>query len=259
MNPQLTMSLDDAVKEVLALVTGQDLSYNPDQDRYRAITRMLNRATRANALEQEWSWYTGVESVGTVVAGTSAVTLPDTMRPRIKGDDSVRLVEDDIIRVWAYFLPRDALHKYAHRHGLWVASNRQQLIFSRRFWPGEEGLDIQCPVMREPAMFDLPIIPDDPENPLDPFDPMVRMQQIDFGYPDVVVARAAYMYSLTDPVMQPRAQTLEANYKDLMYQAIERDTDNTDAPVQNEFFVPVQNSIYPESSFRPYPLADERR
>lgn len=259
MNPQLTMSLDDAVQEVLGLLVGLDLSYDPDHDRYRTIVRMLNRSLRANALEQEWSWYTGVESVGTVATGVSAITLPDTMRPRIKGDDAVRLVEDDVIRVWAYFLPRDAIHKYGHRTGLWVASNRQELIFSRRFHEGEAGWDIQCPVMREPAMFDLPQVPDNPTDPLIPFDDAVRNQQIDFGYPDVIVARAAYMYSLTDPVMQPRAQTLEAGYKDLMYQAMERDTSNTDTPFQNEFFVPVQNSIFPESSYRPYPLSDERR
>lgn len=259
MNPQLTMSLDTAVLEVLGLVTGQDLAYDPDQDRYRVVARMLNRAMRANALEREWSWYTGTEVVGTAVEGVASVTIPDTMRPRITGDDAIRLVQDDRIVEWAYFLPRDAIHKYAHRRGLWVASNRQQLLFSRAFFESEAGLEIQCPVMREPAMFELPILPDSPNAPLVPFDTDVRNQQVDFGYPDVIVARAAYMYSLTDPVMQPRAQTLEANYKDLMYQCIERDTRNTDTPTQNEFFVPVQNSIYPESSYRPYPLADERR
>ena len=54
-------------------------------------------------------------------------------------------------------------------------------------------------------------------------------------------------------------QTLDAQYKDLMYQFIERDDKHTDTPFQNEFFVPVQNGIYPESRYRPWPLSDNRR
>lgn len=74
----------------------------------------------------------------------------------------------------------------------------------------------------------------------------VRNQEIDFPYPDVVILRAAMYYAMTDPVMQPRVQTLEAQYKDLMYQIIERDDRNTDSPFENEFIVPVQGGLaYP--------------
>lgn len=257
--PAVQISLDEAVEEVLAILTGLGLAYDPAYDRYRVIAKAINRALRYNALEHEWSWYNGTVSVGTAVAGQTAYTLDAGQRPRITGDDAVRLVEDDIVRQWAYFLPRDALHKYGHRTGLRVAHVRDQLLFSREFVEGEIGLDIQCPVMREPTMFDIPAQPEDPDDPLVDIDPAVRTQLVDFDYPDVIVARAAYLYAQTDPVMQPRAQTLEAAYKDLMYQVIERDTNYTDSPYENEFLVPVQNGIYPETSYRPYPLADERR
>lgn len=261
-NPEVTFTLDDAVEEVLGLLTGLDLTYNPAYDRYRVVARMLNRALRANALEHEWSFYNSTTSLGTWVEDQTTVALANTLRPRTTGDDAVRMIDaDNLVRVWAYFLPRDALHKYGDRTGLWVAVRRTELMFSRPPTPGEVelALDIQVPVMREPAMFDLPAVPEDPNDPLVEIDPLVRTQEIDFCYPDIIVARAAYMYALTDPVMQPRAQTLEANYKDLMYQAIERDDRSTDTPYQNDFFVPVQNSIYPESRWRPHPLADERR
>ena len=254
-NPETSLTLDEAVEEVLGLLTGLDLVYDQQLDRYRSTTRALNRALRANALEHEWSYYNDTISAGAVVEGATTATLTDVQRPRIMNDDAVRLVDEDgVVRAWAYFLPRDALHKYGHRSaGLWVASRRETLMFSRPFYSAEEGWDIQVPVMREPTMFRLPATPE--ETP----DPAVLAQEVDFAYPDVIVARAPYMIALTDPVMQPRAQTLEANYKDLMYQAIERDDRMTDSPYENEFFVPVQNGIHPESSYRPYPLADERR
>lgn len=259
-NPELTFTLDDGVQEVLGLLTGLDMTYDPTFDRYRVIGRMLNRALRANALEHEWSYYNDTISLGAWAEDQTTVTLSNEVRPRIIGDDAVRMVdEDDVVRTWAYFLPRDALHKYGHRAGLWCAIRRTTLMFSRPPFPGEVGLDIQVPVMREPTMFVLPPAPEDPNDPLPAVDPLVRDQPIDFCYPDVIVARAAYMYSLTDPVMQPRAQTLEAAYKDLMYQAIERDDRMTDSPYENEFFVPVQGSIYDEPGYAPHPLADERR
>jgi hypothetical protein len=61
----------------------------------------------------------------------------------------------------------------------------------------------------------------------------------------VIIARAAWNYAQTDPVMQPRAQTLEANYKDLMYQLIERDTSHTDTPYENSFILPLENGLVP--------------
>jgi len=243
-NPETNMILDDAVEEVLAALTGLDLTYSPEFDRYRAITRALNRALRSNALEHEWSWYATTASAGPVAAGISAVTLPSTLRPRVTGDDAVRLVDTDGNTVeWAYFLPRDALHKYAFRGGLWVSSVREQLLFSRPFDVSEVGFTVEIPVMREPTMFRLPKHPEDPATPLTPVPADVRNQPIDFGYPDVVILRAAFYYAQTDPVMQPRVQTLEAQYKDLMYQIIERDDRMTDSPFANEFILPLRNGI----------------
>ena len=259
-NPELVLTLDDAVGEVLGELYGLDLAYDPAYDRYRTIARMINRALRANALEHEWSYYASLESIGTSATGDRAFDLRSTIRPRIINDDSVRLVDEDgVPRFWAYFLPRDALHKYSDRGGLWCSVTRTTLTFSRAFTAAEAGLDVQVPVMREPHMFTIPAQPEVPADPLVVFDADVRTQPVDFAYPDIIVARATYMYSLTDPVTQPRAQTLEALYKDLMYQAIERDDRNTDTPYQNDFVVPVQNSIYPEATYSPHPLADERR
>ena len=260
---EIQLTLDDAVQEVLGLLTGLDMTYEPELDRYRSITRQLNRALRANALEKEWSYYADVISLGSPVEGTRFALMPDDQqRPRVINDDAVRLVNNEtghIVR-WAYFLPRDALSKYMHRRGLWCAVTRNLVQFNRPFSAAEaDELDIQLPVMREPEMFRLPAPPEDPDDPITPVDDAIRDQLVDFAYPDVVVLRAAYMYSMTDPVMQPRSQTLELQYKDLMYQAIERDDRNTEMPLQNDFFVPVQNTIYPESRYRPWPLADNRR
>ncbi len=259
-SPVVSMTLDEAIEEVLLILTGLGLAYDPSYDRYRVIAKLLNRALRNNALEHEWSWYNGTVSAGASVEGQTAVSLAAGVRPRMTGADAVRLVdEDDHVVVWAHFLPRDALHGYGHRQGLWVSSVRDLLMFSRPLVAGEADLDIQLPVQREPAMFEIPPHPEDPDTPLTDIDVAVRSQLIDFQYPDVIISRAAYLYAQTDPVMQPRAQTLEAEYKDLMYQIIERDDRHTDAPKQNEFWVPVQNGIYSEPSYAPYPLADERR
>jgi hypothetical protein len=247
-DPNVQMSLEDAVAEVLGILTGMDLQYIPEYDRFYAITRCLNRAMRSMALEHEWSWYADTEDVATAVEGNRSVTLDATVRPRIIGDDAVRLIDpddDDAVVRWAYFLPRDALHKYEHQHGLWCAALRQSLMFSRPFTSGEDGLHIIVPVMREPIMFDLPPQPENNGDPT-PVPAPTLAQLLDFQYPDVVILRAAFYYAQTDPVMQPRVQTIEAQYKDLMYQIIERDDRNTESPYTNEFVLPLQSGIEPE-------------
>lgn len=249
-NPEVQQTLDDAVSEVLGLLTGLDLTYEPEFDRYRAITRALNRALRANALEAEWSYYASTLNMGPAVAGTKEVLLSTTQRPRIINDDAVRLVDaDGHPQIWAYFLPRDALHKYASSSGLWVSVTQLSLLFSRKFHDWEGQLEVVVPVMREPVMFRLPTTGRPVTN-------AIRKQLIDFPYPDVVVARAAYMYAQTDPVMQPRVQTLEGGYKDLMYQVIERDTSITDTPYQNSFTLPIENGLVPVGEVHNHPHSD---
>lgn len=261
MNPELQMTLDEAVLEVLALLTGQDLVYDPNFDRYRAVARAINRALRSHAFETDWSYYHSTENLGMTTAGMNEVILRSTLRPRIIDDDSVRLVNSvgDAV-VWAYILPRDALHKYANREGLWAASTRNSIRFSRRLHQHEAGLTIELPVQREPQMFKLPPLPEDPNEELLEVPMAVREQLVDYDYPDLIVAKAAYFYAQTDPVMQPRVQTLEASYKDLMYQLLERDTNKTDSPYMNEFMLPVQSGLTPDFAYdHGHPHADERR
>lgn len=260
-NPEISMTLREAVDEVLGALTGMDLMYEPEQDRFQAITRALNKALRLNALEKEWSYYSGEHNVGTTDAGIRSFWMSNTVRPRMVGDDSVRLVDPDsesVIR-WAYFLPRDALPKYEYRSGLWCAVTRKEIRFSRPLWESEANLDIVVVGMREPLQFRLPAQPTDPDEPLVPVPEEVLNQEVDFSYPDVIIMRAMYLYAQADPVMQPRAQTIEAQYKDLMYQAIERDDRNTDSPYMNEWFVPVQAGIHSSPSIHGHPHADERR
>ena len=259
-NPDVAMNLDECVKEVLGMLTGIDLTYEPEQDRYYAVTRQINRALRANALEREWSYYASHEDIGTVRAGVQDVAIRSSIRPRIIGDDSVRLVDDrGRPIVWAYFLPRDAIEKYPARRGLWVSITRQSLHFSRPFHQGEEGLHIQLPVMREPRMFRLPEQPENPEEELITVSSDIREQLLDFEFPDVVLQRAAYFYAQTDPVMQPRVQTLEQEWKNTFYALNERDDRNTDSPFLNEFAVPIQGSVN-DTSYQDYrhPHADDR-
>ena len=237
-NPEVQMSLDEAVAEVLGMLTGLDLTYDPELDRYRAITRQLNRALRSIALENEWSWYASVADVGVASAGQNRLLIHATMRPRIINDDAVRLLDDEgTIVKWAYFLPRDALHKYQSRPGLWCSAERQALVFSRGFRDDEDGLLIQVPVMREPRMFRLP-------DAGEAVPVGIREQLVDFAYPDLVIARAAFYYAQSDPVMQPRVPTLEDGYKTLMYALIERDTQYTDSPYINETIIPVQSDLF---------------
>lgn len=259
-NVDLEMTLDECVEEVLGNLTGLELSYAPEQDRYRTITRQLNRALRANALEREWAYYASQEEIGVVAPGDQSLHLRASLRPRIMGDDAVRLVDDTgTPRVWAYFLPRDAIEKYPARRGLWVSVTRQSLKFSRPFQQHEAGLHIILPVMREPRMFRLPEQPEDPSEGYVTVPDSIRQQLLDFDYPDLVIARAAYFYAQTDPVMQPRAQTLENEYKNLFYALNERDDRNTDSPYLNDFAVPIQGTIN-DTSFWDlhHPHSDDR-
>jgi hypothetical protein len=244
MNPETTLTLDEAVAEVLTILTGLDLAYDPSLDRYRVVARALNRALRANALEQEWGYYSSTENIGTAYAGQLDAELRSTVRPRIINDDAIRLVDaDGRPLVWAYFLPRDAIHKYQSYRGLWCAVTRNTIRFSRPLNEAEAGLEIEVPVMREPTMFRIPATPEDPNAMLTELPAEVRNQPLDFPYPDVITLRAAHLYAQTDPIMQPRVQTLEAQYKDLMYQIMERDERNTDSPYENDFEVPVTNGL----------------
>lgn len=260
MNPEVAMNLDESVEEVLGLLTGLDLSYDPSLDRYRVVTRQINRALRANALEREWSYYASQEDLGSVTPGVQDVHMRAAVRPRIIGDDAVRLVDSrGTPRVWAYFLPRDAIEKYPARRGLWVSAMRQHLHFSRPFAPGEAGLRIMVPVMREPKMFRLPPHPERPEDEVPTVPTEIREQLLDFSYPDLVLLRAAFYVAQSDPVQQPRAQALEEQYKELFYALNERDDRHTDSPFQNEFLVPIQGDIN-ASSYQDFlhPHADER-
>lgn len=250
---ELTMSLEDAVGEVLTLLTGQALVYDSQFDRFRVITQHLNRALRNNALEKEWSYYSELLDLGSIYKGDQRFQIAADYRFRIINDDAARIVDDNgVPQAWAYFLPRDALHKYANRKGLWCSTTRTLLTFSRPLPAEYEEMHVELPVMREPRMFRLPAEPEDAVD-LD-----VLEQQIDFDVPDVITARAAWLYAQTDPVMQPRVQTLEDGYKSLMYQAIERDDAMTESPYLNEFIVPVQGTIYGESTQRPWPVANRR-
>lgn len=259
-NPEVSMTLDECVNEVLGILTGLELRYDPKQDRYRAITRHLNRALRANATEREWAFYASYEDAGTTASGLQDVPLRGSLRPRIIGTDSVRLCDDEMRPlVWAYFLQRDAIENYPSRRGLWVSITGQNLHFSRPFYTGEHGLHIMVPVMREPRMFRLPEQPTDPGEELVEVPAEVRNQPLDFEFPDAVIQRAAFYYAQTDPVMQPRVQTLEQEYKNTYYALAERDDRNTDPVMQNEWSVPIESTLN-DSSYQDWhhPHADDR-
>lgn len=256
-NPDVSMNLQQAVTEVLVLLTGQTLQYDPDQDRFRAIASHLNRAMRSNALEQNWSYYSEQLTIDLTGRERDMVFPISTgFRFRVINDDAVRVLDLDQYPIaWAYFIPRDALHKYRNRGGLWASVTRNELTLSRPLTTVTDvlaGYTMVVPVMREPEPF---VIPADPTVAMDP---VVLAQPVDFDFPDVVIARAAWLYAQTDPMLQPRVQTLEDQYKDLMYQLIERDTAFTDTPDQNEIIVPVQGDIHGESTWRPWPVANRR-
>lgn len=253
-DPNVSMTLEESVLEVLTVLTGQTLQYDPDQDRFRAITSHLNRALRSNALENNWAFYSDVLTVDlTGLAGDTTFTIATNKRFRVTSDDAARIVDlDGDVLAWAYFLPRDALHKYRNRGGLWCSVTRNVLTLNRPLPDAADGMTMEIPVMREPVPFAIPA------DPTVPMDPLVLAQELDFDFPDVVTARAAWLYAQTDPLFQPRVQTLEDQYKNLMYQLIERDTAFTDTPDMNEVIVPVQGDIYGESSHRAWPVANRR-
>lgn len=252
-NPEVSMTLHQAVQEVIQNLVGLDVEYAPGEPRYNVVVRNLNRALKANALENEWSYYSDVRSIGFVVAGQKSIRLSSTVRPRIIRDDAARLLRDGVPVEWAYFLPRDALHKYEGRQGLWCSSTRGAIDFSRPFTTGEAGLEVQIPVMREPMLFTVPVLGANPDT-----DPGL-LQEVDFSNADLIVGRAMYYYAQSDPVMQPRVQTLEGDYKDLMYALIERDDSNTDSPYLNDFFVPVRGNLHEPATHGNHPHADDRR
>ena len=254
-NRDVTLTLREAVDEVFSTLTGLDLTYDPQQDRFISVARHLNRALRMIALENEWSYFSSTEEAGVAVAGVEAIELNGKLRPRIINDDAVRLVTDQgVVRRWAYFLPRDAIFKYGNRAGLWAAVTRTTLQFSRPFSLDEEGLHVMVPVMREPKMFKLPTAGENLSN-------QVLNQMLDFDYSDLVVAKAAQLYAETDPLMQPRVQSLEGRYKDLMYQLVERDTQSSDSPFLNDYPIPMLASLdgsYSDPLTHGHPHADER-
>lgn len=303
------MTLDDAVGEVLNYLTGSDLHYIAELDRYRSITRTLNRALRLVSTENEWGCYASIEDMGEVTAGQTEIVHRRSRRPRIILDDSMRLVDgDNNIHMWAYILPRESLHKYRGRTGLWIASTENRLEFSRPISTGEAGLRALVPVMREPrqivvpASFDSiedldkaytedpvevekiiqlrnyhnpdiveewvvdnsapPYVYTSPESSLEKLEltpDQVRNQKIDHSFPDLIVLKAAFLYAGTDPVMQPRVQTLEGQYKTLFYALVERDSNHTDDPYRNDFVVPIQGSLREQRTNHAHPHADERR
>jgi len=262
-NSEVTMTLEEAVTEVLVLLTGQQLSYDSQFDRFRSITQHLNRALRTNALELDWSFYHEQMQISVLESGVQSLDITSDYRFRVMNDDAVRLLDTAGIPVaWAYFLPRDALHKYRNRPGLWCSVTRHMVTFSRPIQVPEEGLTVEIPVIREPRMFRLPETPY-PTRPGTEFgapdvviQPGVLKQEVDFDFPDLITARAAWLYAQTDPVLQPRVQTLEDQMESLKYQAIERDIAFTESPYMNEFHIPVQASIYPEQSHNRWPVSN---
>ncbi len=105
-NTDVQITLEQAVAEVLTLLTGVDLTFNPAEDTFHVVARCLNRAMRSVALEHEWSYYSATENVGTAQVGVQDVEISSRLRPRIIGDDAVRLQtsEGKVVR-WAYILP----------------------------------------------------------------------------------------------------------------------------------------------------------
>ncbi len=261
MNDNVSLSLEEAVAEILGLTTGLDLEYVSDMDRYRAIVRQINRALRGNALEREWSYYSSVQNVGVVTPQLRQLSFRSSLRPRVIGDDSIqfRNSRGDTVH-WAYILPREAIHKYANREGIWAAVTGRRIEFSKNLPDDMLGLEIWAPVMREPVMFEIPKQGNDPDEHAPEFPIETREALLDFDFPDVVVLRAAFQYAQTDPLLQPRVQIIESQYKNLMYQLIERDERSTESPYLNDFVVPMRGYLNaPTSVFHHgHPHSDER-
>jgi hypothetical protein len=260
-NEDVALTLDEAVAEVMGLLTGLDLELVPELDRYQAITRQLNRALRAVALESEWSYYSSTENLGPVHAGDRSVVMRASVRPRIIGNDSCRLVNPATKQVieWVAFVPRDSLYTYAWQRGLWASHTGTRIDLSRPIFQNEDGWEFHIPVMREPSMFRLPPKPEDPNAEPEEVPEDVREQLVDFDFPDLVVRKAAYFYAQTNPTWQPRVQTLEANYKELLYPLVERDTRHTDAPPQNTWQLGIEGDATGTSLMPTRPSADWER
>ena len=235
-NQDVVYTLDEAVGELLRNLHGLGVQYESTADRYHVIAHTINRALRAVALDNEWSWFCEDAELGVVQQGDRTVEMTSRQRLRIVQDDALRLETDEGLPVkWIYVLPRDALHKYAMVPGLWASATRTTIKFSRPIRGEEAGLRIVAPIMREPKMFNLP-------EPGKEITSSVRNQQLDFDYPDLVIAKAMYMYAQTDPVIQPRVPTLEENYNTLKYALIERDTQFTDSPYRNNWILNIANA-----------------
>lgn len=315
MTSTFEITLDEAVGEVLNYLTGLDLHYIGELDRYRSITKHLNRALRLTAVDHEWSYYSSLYSAGRVSEGTRKIQITydnawRKIRPRIITEDAIRFVDEtNAIRRVAYYVPRESLHKYSPGSlpaqnaptKLWAASTRSDIEFSRPLEKDESKWTIYVPVMREPKQFVVPatlenieelIAPDKnniPENatliqlrnfhnpeiveewvsisgqpPYEYADPekslenmgltsqAIRDQILDFPYPDLIIMRAAFLYAQTDPVMQPRVQTLEAAFRDLYYGLVERDTFVTEDAYKNTFKLPIENGLNTYNDKNPY-------
>ena len=87
----------------------------------------------------------------------------------------------------------------------------------------------------------------------------VREQLVDFDNPRLVIKRAAWLFAQTQPLWQPRVQTLEAAYKDAMFNLLERDKRNTDSPFMNEWNLPISNSINDSRALTGRPSAEWER
>lgn len=255
-NHSVGFTLDEAVQEMLMQLTGLGVTYEPDADRYHVLAHTLNRGLRAVAIDHEWSYFSDQLEVGQASAGTSSVELTSRHRLRVTEDDAVRLEDDrENPVIWAYVLPRDALHKYRYRKGLWCAATRTRLDFSRPFLNSEDGLRVIAPVMREPRMFDLPARGDAVTE-------IIRNQEMDFDFPDLVIARAMFMYAQTNPLLQPRVPSLEDQFNTLKYSLVERDLKHSDSSYLNPWNLGIANGLRDRRAWagnHGHPHADDRR
>lgn len=255
MNSELEMTLEEAVAEFYGSLIGQDLQFIPERDKFQIAVRMLNKALRAIAREHEWAYYASTRNLGNPVAGERSIALPSSLRPRIINDDAVRLVNPttgNAIR-WAYFQPREAIHKYPADSQLYAAVMATSLQFSRPFYESEEVLEIHVPVMREPEMFRLPEQPTDPEEPLVTVPQEILDQPVDFDHPDLVVAKAIFFYAQTHPILQPRVMQLEDDFKTILYALQERNDRHTAAPFVNNWDMGIYGSIADGHSYHQSP------
>lgn len=225
-----TMTLEEAVSEVHNILTGLDLTYDDRYDIFHATVRQLNRSLRAVALLEDWGWYVEELDLGLTTQGMTSVEVDRRYRPRVGQDDAVRLIDPNsgLVRYWAYYLPRDSINKYAARRELRVAFTKNTLTFSRPLQGFESGLSLRVTCMREPRQTRIPPAGEE-------LTTVELTTPIDFSSPDLVVAHAVWQISMSNPVYQPRAQTLESIYDDLRFSLTERDSDHSDSPYRNNF------------------------